>query len=156
MYDVGLKIEVTELAKSLEEMYKIDFMPTQQYPYDAGYDVRACITEHVIIAPGETKMVPIGLIFELDDPHWEIQFRSRSGLAAKYGIHVLNSPGTIDYLYREQAQAILHNAGQKVFVVSPGDRVGQICIRRVPSVKFERVERVEKTARSGFGSTGVK
>ena len=131
-------------------------MPSQAWEYDAGMDVRACISQPEIIRPGETKMIPIGLIFELSEPGWEIQFRSRSGLAAKSGIHILNSPGTIDYLYREQCQAILHNAGSNVFVVNPGDRIGQICVREVPQVTLERVEAAEKTARSGFGSTGVR
>lgn len=155
-----MKIEKTALAKELEardvsETDKLNFSLFRHFSYDAGYDVKACIEHPLIVGPGKKAIVGTGLIFEIE-PGWEIQVRPRSGLAAKFGVTVLNAPGTIDHGYRQEVGVILHNTDlQQAFRVMPGDRIAQLCFRQVPEVEIEYVESVEKTARGGFGSSGI-
>jgi len=152
---VKIKVEKTEKALILEQRLNISWDIVTAYEHDAGYDVRAAILEPIIIFAKTYKMIPTGLKFQiLNDPFWEIQVRSRSGLAAKQGVFVLNSPGTIDYLYRQEVQVILFNNGTKDVHINPGDRIAQICVRPVPEVNFYYGS-VEKTERGGFGSSGI-
>jgi len=151
---LNIIVEKTEEALYLENNLNIEFNPKIHYAFDAGYDVRAAIRKPITIFAKTYQIIPIGLKFQLTSPFWEIQVRSRSGLAAKNGVFVLNSPGTVDYNYREEVKVILYNAGNRDFVVSPGDRIAQICIRSVPEVNFI-LGKVVTTDRGGFGSSGI-
>jgi dUTP pyrophosphatase len=151
---INVKVEKTGKAYVLEKKLDISWDIARHFDFDAGYDVRAAIYEPLTIFSRKFEVIPIGLKFEIQDPYWEIQVRSRSGLAAKHGVFVLNSPGTVDYGYRQEVQVILFNNGSKDFVVNPGDRIAQICVRPVPQVSFTYGQ-VEETIRRGFGSSGV-
>lgn len=124
----------------------------------AGFDVRANITEPITICPMERALVPTGLFFELPQG-FEAQIRPRSGLAFKYGVTVLNSPGTLDSDYRGECKVLLVNLSNDEFVINPGERIAQIIISKHETVEFEVVSSLEEltdTSRGagGFGSTG--
>lgn len=101
-------------------------------------------------------MVPTGIAIALP-PGWEAQMRPRSGLAAKFGISCVNSPGTIDADYRGELRVILINHGAENFTINRGDRIGQMVIAPVWQARFEEVDELDETTRGagGFGSTGV-
>lgn len=123
----------------------------------AGADVCAFLPEgSVTIAAGKFAMIPTGVFFEIPDGY-EIQVRPRSGLAAKNGITVLNTPGTIDCDYRGELKIILINLGDKDFTINHHDRIAQIIISPVIQADFKPVDSLSETERgnSGFGSTGV-
>ena len=157
--DLHIKIEKTELAKQLEKDLNISWNLYQHYDYDAGYDVRACIEEPIYLEPNmERKIIPIGLHIELTNPNYEIQVRPRSGLAADHGISVLNTPGTIDYGYRDEIKVILVNLDLfNEFTVNPGDRIAQLCFRKIPTLWIESVDEIDKeiNRKGGFGSSGI-
>ena len=117
-------------------------------------DVRS--VEDVEIAPGARALVHTGLVMAL--PHgWEAQVRPRSGLALKYGVTVLNTPGTIDAGYRGEVGVILANFGDAPFAVGKGDRIAQIVVSPVTTAVIEETDAVDETGRGagGFGSTGI-
>ena len=122
----------------------------------AGADVYAFLKEPVLIAVGKSCIIPTGVFYEIPEG-FEIQVRPRSGLAAKNGVTVLNTPGTIDSDYRGELQIILINLGDKDFVINNGDRIAQIIIAPVTQGNFVQVEKLSVTERGekGFGSTGV-
>jgi len=122
----------------------------------AGADVCAFIEGSLIIAPGESALIPTGVKVALPEG-FEIQVRPRSGLALKNQVTVLNTPGTIDADYRGEICVILINHGKEPFVVVPGMRVAQIVVAVVTKADFIVAEALSTTARgeSGFGSTGV-
>ena len=122
----------------------------------AGADVCALIDEKVVLKPGERTILPTGLFFEIPQGY-EIQVRPRSGLAAKNGVTVLNTPGTIDSDYRGELKVILINLGDSDFEISSGDRIAQIVVAPVTLGNFIQVESISETERGtgGFGSTGV-
>ena len=122
----------------------------------AGADVCALIKEPVTIAPGSFAMIPTGLFFEIPIGY-EIQVRPRSGLAAKNGVTVLNTPGTIDSDYRGELKIILINLGKEAFVVNNGERIAQIIVSPVTVASFTITDSLSDTTRGekGFGSTGV-
>ena len=115
MLQLSVKIEKSELAKRLEEKFGITWNLQQQYPFDAGYDLRACEEEDIWIEPNERVIVGTGLYFQIEEPYWEIQIRPRSGLAFKNGIMIVNSPGTVDFAYRNEVKVILYNSGKETF-----------------------------------------
>ena len=121
----------------------------------AGADV--CSNEDCSIDPDSWKMVSTGLFPEIPE-NFEIQVRSRSGLAAKNGVFVLNSPGTVDSDYRGEIKVILANMSDKVFEVRKGDRIAQLVVSPVSQANFETVSEISDTERStgGFGSTGTR
>ena len=121
----------------------------------AGADICAFLSEPVIIKRGERRLVPTGLFLAVPDGY-EAQVRPRSGLAAKNGVTVLNSPGTIDSDYRGEVKVILINLGDEDFTVRPGDRIAQIVLSPVTAGSFEAAESLDETERGagGFGSTG--
>lgn len=123
----------------------------------AGADICAFVKEPVTIPAGKYAMVPTGLFFEIP-MGYEVQIRPRSGLAAKNGVTVLNTPGTIDSDYRGEIKIILINLGDKDFVINNGDRIAQMVIAPVTQGTFEIVTELSETERGtgGFGSTGVK
>ncbi|WP_243396326.1 dUTP diphosphatase [Hyphococcus luteus] len=146
-----LKVQVKRLphAKGLE-------LPRYETALAAGCDVRAAVTEPVILKPGERHMTPTGIAIALP-PGWEAQMRPRSGLAAKHGVSCVNAPGTIDADYRGELKVILINHGSEDFTIQRGDRIGQMVFAPVFQAAFEEVDELDDTARGtgGFGSTGV-
>ena len=153
---LSVKIEKSELAKQLEEKFGITWNLQQQYPFDAGYDLRACEEEDIWIEPNERAIVGTGLYFQIDEPYWEIQIRPRSGLAFKNGIMIVNSPGTVDFAYRNEVKVILYNSGKETFMVAQGDRIAQACFRPVPLVSFEYVDAIETSVVLSQGNRWVQ
>lgn len=129
-------------------------LPTYAHPGDAGMDL--CAAEPCAIAPGERRLVHTGLAMMLP-PGFEAQVRSRSGLALKSGVAVLNSPGTIDEGYRGEIGVILANFGTETFQVERGARIAQMVIAPCTRAVIEEVSVLDDTERGsgGFGSTGV-
>ncbi len=125
----------------------------------AGLDLVCALdaSESVILRPGERMLAPTGFSLELPNGY-EGQVRPRSGLAAKHGVTVLNSPGTIDSDYRGEIKVILFNAGDEPFRLERGMRIAQLVVARVAAVRLEPVEQLSQTQRAdgGFGSTGTK
>jgi len=121
----------------------------------AGMDLLAAIDGEAIIKAGMRTVVPTGLCIALPEGY-EAQIRPRSGLAAKYGITVLNTPGTIDSDYRGELQVLLINHGQEDFIVTRGMRIAQMIIAQYEQVEMQEVESLNDTVRGagGFGSTG--
>jgi len=122
----------------------------------SGADVRAYLEQPLSIAAGETAVVPTGLYFEIP-LGYEIQVRPRSGLAAKNGVTVLNTPGTIDADYRGELKVIMINHGKEPFVVTPGMRIAQLVVAPVLQADFIVSEKLAVTARGagGLGHTGT-
>ncbi len=129
--------------------------PAYATEQSAGVDLKALLTEPVVLQPLERTLVPTGLYIALPKGY-EAQVRPRSGLAAKHGITVLNSPGTIDADYRGEIRVILVNLSQQPFEIVPGERIAQMVIARHEQVEWEEVDQLDDTQRGagGFGSTG--
>ena len=123
----------------------------------AGMDVRASLESPVVLAPLQRAMIPTGLFLEIP-VGYEVQVRPRSGLAAKKGITVLNTPGTIDADYRGEVNVILVNLSDQPFTVEPGERIAQLVLAKHEKIDWEEVEELGTTERGegGFGSTGTK
>lgn len=117
--------------------------------------MKANIDEPITLGPLERAMVPTGLFIALPDGT-EAQVRPRSGLAAKFGISVLNAPGTIDADYRGEVKVILVNLSNEPFTINPGERIAQMVVARYEKVEWDEVEVLDDTERGagGFGSTG--
>ena len=132
-------------------------LPRYATPLSAGMDVRANIDEAVFLRPLERAMIPTGLSIELPEGY-EMQIRPRSGLAAKHGITVLNSPGTIDADYRGEIRVILVNLSNEEFRIEAGERIAQMVVARHEQVEWELAEELAESERGegGFGSTGKK
>ncbi|MFZ5616131.1 MAG: dUTP diphosphatase [Pseudomonadota bacterium] len=132
-------------------------LPIYETKGAAGCDLRAALGkgEELVLKPGERAMVPTGLAIALPEG-WEAQVRSRSGLAAKFGVSCLNAPGTIDADYRGEVKVILINHGTDDFVIRRGERVAQMVIAPAWQAQFEEASSLDETARGegGFGSTG--
>lgn len=133
-----------------------DLEPVYSSESASGADIKADITEDIIISSGDTSMVPTGLFIEIP-PGYEAQIRPRSGLAAKHGITVLNTPGTIDADYRGEIKIILINLGKEDFIIKRGDRIAQMVFAPVVRAQFERTIELNDSNRGsgGFGSTGI-
>ena len=123
----------------------------------SGFDISACIDEDVILASQSVTMVKTGISLELPEG-FEAQVRSRSGLALKNGVFVLNSPGTIDNDYRGELCVILANFSTEPFIIEHGMRIAQVIIAKYEQFPIEIVENLTETQRGtgGFGSTGLK
>lgn len=127
----------------------------------SGFDLRANLKEEVMLRSNEIAMIPTGLFFEIPD-NFEIQVRPRSGLAAKYGVTVLNTPGTVDADYRGEIKVILINHKNETFVINHGDRIAQGVLAAVTAKNYVNLIKVnnisDNTERGtgGFGSTGTK
>ena len=132
-------------------------LPAYETPLSAGADVRADIEKSIIIAPLERAMIPTGLFFEIE-PGYEVQVRPRSGLAAKHGITVLNTPGTIDADYRGEVKVILINLSNTPYELAPAERVAQLVVSKCEQISWEEVVELSDSERGtgGFGSTGKK
>ena len=131
-----------------------DLLPTYASSDAAGADLRADLSGPVIISAGSREIIPTGVRCAIPGG-FEAQIRPRSGLAARHGITLLNSPGTIDADYRGEIQVILVNLGQEPYTVQPGDRIAQMVIAPVTRALFE-IGDLSTSARgsNGFGSTG--
>ena len=131
-------------------------LPTYATALSAGMDLRANITEPIVLKPLERCLVPTGLFMALPEGY-EAQVRPRSGLALKKGITVLNSPGTVDADYRGEVGVILVNLSNEEFIIEDGERIAQMVIARYEQVEWEEVEVLSDTERGagGFGHTGV-
>ncbi len=132
-------------------------VPRQQSVGAAGVDLLAALgsSEVLAIAPGARALVPTGMAIALP-AGYEGQVRPRSGLAARHGVTVLNSPGTIDADYRGEIKVILVNLGEAPFEIRRGDRVAQLVVAPVTAIRFDLMETLDATDRGsgGFGSTG--
>lgn len=132
-------------------------LPSYETIASAGLDVRANLESSIELKPFERTLVKTGLFMEIP-VGFECQVRSRSGLALKKGISVLNSPGTIDADYRGEVGVILINLSQEVFVIEDGERIAQLVFASVEQAQWNEVNELTETERGagGFGSTGVK
>jgi len=132
-------------------------LPDYSTPSSAGMDLRANLDQAVSLKPLERKLIPTGLYIELP-VGFEAQIRPRSGLALKKGISVLNTPGTIDADYRGEIGIILVNLSAEEFVVENGERICQMVIKKVETVKWKKVGSLDESERGagGFGHTGTK
>ena len=131
--------------------------PSYATEYSAGMDLKANTKEPITLNSLERAMVSTGLFIELPIGY-EAQVRPRSGLAAKHGITVINSPGTIDADYRGEIKWLLVNLSTEPFVINPGERIAQMVVSRHEKVEWKEVESLEESERGegGFGSTGRK
>ena len=150
MPESPITVKVTRLAHGAD-------LPLPHYATaeSAGLDLVAAVADEFRLAPGERALIPTGFAMALP-PGYEAQVRPRSGLAAKNGVTVLNTPGTIDADYRGEVKVILVNLGQEPFVIKRGERIAQMVIAPVTQGRWEAVEALPDSARGvgGFGSTG--
>ena len=132
-------------------------LPQYATVHSAGLDLRADLENSLILKPLGRSLVPTGLYIELPEGY-EAQIRPRSGLAAKHGISLVNTPGTIDPDYRGEIKVILVNLSDVPFTLEPGERIAQMVIARFEHISWNEVETLTETARGdgGFGHTGVK
>ena len=129
--------------------------PAYATEMSAGMDLKANITDAVLLEPLQRAMIPTGIYLALPEGT-EAQVRPRSGLAAKFGISVLNAPGTIDADYRGEVKVILVNLSNEPFASDPGERIAQLVLARYERIEWDEVETLDETCRGegGFGSTG--
>ncbi len=139
------------------KFYDDAIIPAYQTKGAAGFDFCAHISEPITLKPGEIQSFGTGVGVELPEGY-ELQIRSRSGLAYKHRVSLLNGIGTIDSDYRGEMNVLLKNYGEEDFVVEPGMRIAQGIVARYEHVDFEEVSELSETDRSsgGFGSTGLK
>lgn len=132
-------------------------LPEYATPLSAGMDLRANISESIILQPLERRLIPTGIFLQLPEGY-ECQIRPRSGLALKHGITVLNSPGTIDADYRGEVCVILANMSSQPFTIEKGERICQMVVAQHASVDWDEVDVLDETERGagGFGHTGTK
>lgn len=140
--------------KKLEDAKDLDLPKYMTYGA-AGVDLHANVKEEVVLHPGEYKLISTGIAIELP-LGFEAQIRGRSGLAAKYGIGLVNGIGTIDADYRGEIKVILINWGNTAFKIQRGDRIAQMVVQHVPQVEFVLTNTLSSTERAegGFGHTG--
>ena len=142
------EVLIKRLSKNIE-------LPKYETNGSSGMDLSANIEKQIKIEPGKTSIIPTGISVSIPK-NFEIQIRSRSGLAAKSQISVLNSPGTIDADYRGELKVILINLSNKTFVVERSTRIAQMVLCPIIKIELEEVQDLPKTIRGegGFGSTG--
>lgn len=145
-----MELQVKIVNKSGNEL------PSYETSGSAGLDLRANLEQSVGLFPGQRKLIPTGLFIELPEGY-EAQIRPRSGLALKYGVTVLNSPGTIDADYRGEIMINLINHGSECFIIENSMRIAQMVISKVEHVAFLSVESLDDTERGagGHGHTGL-
>jgi dUTP pyrophosphatase len=150
------KIPVIKLLRLKPESDADIPLPRYMTPQSSGMDVCAANQADVILDPGDISIIPTG--FSMAIPQgFEAQIRPRSGLAAKYGIGLINSPGTIDSDYRGEVMIAVINLGKIKFTIRRGDRIAQMVIQQVQQAKIDVVETLDETSRNtgGFGHTGI-
>ena len=138
----------------IKKLQKNIILPEYKTDGSSGMDLMANVEQTVKILPGEKKMISTGIMVAIPE-QYEIQIRPRSGLAAKNGISVLNTPGTIDSDYRGEIKVILINHGKDIFEIKKNDRIAQMIVCPIIKVELEEVENLPETVRGkgGFGST---
>lgn len=141
----------------IKRLHADALIPEYKTEYAAGMDLSACIEHTILLAPGERTLVNTGISIALPFG-FEAQVRPRSGLALKYGIGLVNSPGTIDADYRGEIKVLMINLGDAEFEINSGDRIAQLVVAPVTRVEWQQVSLLNNTARNagGFGHTGVK
>ena len=148
---------MSEIPVSIRQLPNGEGLPLPAYAtaQSSGLDLAAALSDDVVIGPGEHAIVPTGVAIALPDG-FEAQVRPRSGLAAKHGVTVLNSPGTIDTDYRGEIRVVLANHGAASFTVSRGMRIAQLVIAPVSRIIWNEVDALADSPRGdgGFGSTG--
>jgi len=147
--------EITVKFKRLSQEFNNIPVPSYSTEGSAGMDIRAAMKEPITLKLMEVEMIPTDLSMEIPQG-FEIQVRPRSGLAAKHGIGILNSPGTIDSDYRGEVKIILINFSKEEFVIQPGDRIAQLILSKVYKARLEETEELNESKRGkgGFGHTG--
>ena len=150
-----MKLKIKYLPNYLSDGPRMTF----SHPADSGLDLRAAIDTPLLLKAGQRALVPNGVQMEMqaDSTDFEIQIRPRSGLAAKAGLFVLNTPGTVDWGYRGEIKTILFNSGTEDITIQPGDRIAQAVVCPIVRPQIEEADEVSATQRGekGFGSTGV-
>ena len=138
----------------IKKLHKNIILPEYKTDGSSGMDLMANVEQTVKILPGEKKIISTGIMVAIPE-QYEIQIRPRSGLAAKNGISVLNTPGTIDSDYRGEIKIILINLGKDIFEIKKNDRIAQMIVCPIIKVELEEVESLPETVRGkgGFGST---
>ena len=138
----------------IKKLQKNIILPEYKTDGSSGMDLMANVEQTVKILPGEKKIISTGIMVAIPE-QYEIQIRPRSGLAAKNGISVLNTPGTIDSDYRGEIKVILINLGKDIFEINKNDRIAQMIVCPIIKVELEEVESLPETVRGegGFGST---
>ena len=142
------------IVKIVRENDKIE-LPKYETAGAAGMDIRANITEPIVLGSLERTLVPTGLKIAIPEGY-EVQVRPRSGLALKHGITLLNTPGTIDSDYRGELKIIVANMSKDAYTINPDERIGQLVLNKVEQIEWEVVETLDETERGagGFGHTG--
>jgi dUTP pyrophosphatase len=148
-----MKIKI-RIARVNSEVKDIP-LPSYTTSGSSGMDIYADVKTETVIKKGGTSLIPTGFYIEVP-PGYEAQVRPRSGMALKYGISVLNTPGTIDSDYRGEVKVILTNFGNEDYLIRRGDRIAQMVIAPVVQAEWENVESLDQTQRGagGFGHTG--
>jgi dUTP pyrophosphatase len=147
---MNIFLKVLEHASDIE-------LPSYATNGSAGLDLRAAISESTILERFKRKLIPTGISIAIP-PGYNGEIRSRSGLAYKNGVAVLNSPGTIDSDYRGELKVLLINLGEEDFLIERGMRVAQLVIQKYETIDWNVVDSLDETCRSdgGYGSTGIK
>ena len=144
------------MAIKIKKLSENAIIPVLGTTNSAGYDLSACTNVDISINPNEIVLIPTGIAMEIPEGYFGM-ICSRSGLAIKYGIHVLNSPGIIDSDYRGEIKCILHNSSNNIFTVQNGSRIAQLIVMKYENIKLVETETLSETNRgfNGFGSTGL-
>ncbi len=147
--------EITIKFKRLSEEFNNIPVPSYTTEGSAGMDIRAAMKEPITLKPMEVEMIPTNLSVEIPEG-FEMQVRPRSGLAAKHGIGILNSPGTIDSDYRGEVKIILINYSKEEFIIQPGERIAQLILSKVYKARLEETKELNHSKRGegGFGHSG--
>jgi dUTP pyrophosphatase len=150
--DAPVRVRLLRLPKAADLP-----VPERATRHASGFDLRACVDDSVVVAPGGRALVPTGFAMAIPEG-FEAQVRPRSGLALRSGITMLNAPGTIDSDYRGEVAVIVVNHGDAPVTIARGERIAQLVVQRLPEVELELVDELEETARGtgGFGHTGVR
>ena len=149
----SVKVEISWLNREEDRDLAL---PEYQSDLAAGMDICAAVKEPCVLQPGEIVLIPTGFCVALP-PGYEMQVRPRSGLAVKYGVTVVNSPGTIDADYRGEVRVGLINLGSDPFTVHRGNRIAQLVLAPVVQAQLQVMEKLDSTGRGsgGFGHTGI-
>lgn len=147
-----VRVQISRIDESVTDIP----LPSYATEHSAGMDICAAVQGECVLKAGETALIPSGFKIALP-PGYEAQVRPRSGLAIKYQIGIMNSPGTIDADYRGEVKIVLANFGKKDFVIRRGDRIAQMVIARYARAEWEVRDSLEETERGagGFGHTGT-
>lgn len=151
-----MKEKISVKFKRISNEFNGISLPSYTTSGASGMDIRAALKEDLMIKKGEVVLVPTNISVQIPEG-FEIQVRPRSGLAAKYGIGILNSPGTVDADYRGEIKIILMNFGKEDFKISSGDRIAQLVLSKVYFADLTETDELEESKRGGggFGHTGI-